>query len=83
MNKNVGQHTAAGQRRRDPPSVGAAAIGQSSLEVVAPDGRLSLGVTDEKQSAHRRRLRAGFGIGKPRAPGTSFRAFRNVGTKCA
>ena len=66
MNQTVGQHAAGGQRRGDPPGVGAAAIGQPALVVVAPDGRLSLGVTNEKQPAHERRLRKPAGIGKRR-----------------
>ena len=37
MNENVGNHLARGQRRGDPPGVGAAAIGQPALVVVAPD----------------------------------------------
>ena len=65
-----------GQRRGDPPGVGAAAIGQPALVVVAPDRRLSLGVTNEKQPAHERRLRDGFGIRKRDGRASSPRALR-------
>ena len=66
MNQPVGHHAAGGQRRGDPPGVGAAAIGQPALVVVAPDGRFSLGVANEKQPAHERRLLKPARIGKRR-----------------
>ncbi len=64
MNQEVRKHTALSQRRGDPPGVGAAAVGQSALVVVAPDQRLSLGVTNEKQPAHAQRLLDRTGIRK-------------------
>jgi hypothetical protein len=52
MDENIRKKVAGGQRLGDPPCIGAAALGQLSRIIVAPDGGLSLGVTNEKEAAH-------------------------------
>jgi hypothetical protein len=64
MDENIRKKVAGGERLGDPPRVSAAALGQLARVIVAPDGGLSLGVTNEKQSAHEGRLRKRSRIGK-------------------
>src|SRR4029077_1525088 len=64
MDENVRKKVAGVQRPGDSPRVGAAALGQLARVIIAPDGELSLGVTNEKQSAHGSRLRKRSRIGK-------------------
>jgi hypothetical protein len=52
MDENIRKTAAGGQRLGDAPRIGAAALGQLARVIVAPDGELGLGVTNEKQSAH-------------------------------
>jgi len=64
MDEKFGKKAPGGQRLGDPPCIRASALGQLSGIVVAPDGELSLGVTNEKQSAHGARLRKRSRVGK-------------------
>jgi hypothetical protein len=48
MDENIRKKVTGGQRLGDPLRVGAAALGQLARVIVAPDGGLSLGVTNEK-----------------------------------
>jgi hypothetical protein len=52
MDENIRKKVAGGQRLGDPPRIGAAAFRQLAPVIVASDGELSLGVANEKQSAH-------------------------------
>ena len=52
MDQNIRKKVAGSQRLGDPPRVRAPALGQLACVIVAPDGGLSLGVTNEKQAAH-------------------------------
>ena len=56
MDENIRKKVAGGERLGDPPRVGATALGQLARVIVAPDGELSLGVTNEKQSAHEMKI---------------------------
>jgi hypothetical protein len=64
MDENIRKKAAGGQRLGDSPRIRAAALGQLARVIVAPDGELSLSVTNEKQSAHGARLRKRSRIGK-------------------
>jgi hypothetical protein len=52
MDENIRKKVAGRQRLGDALRAGAAALGQLARLIIAPDGGLSLGVTNEKQSPH-------------------------------